>query len=72
MPHGRRLVQMRDLPWAGRPVTTLRLKRLWRCAEPACLVRKWLETTWAECRCAAWCGQAAAGAMQGGGWLIDG
>ena len=35
-PHGRRLV--RDLASAGRPVTLLWLKRLWRCAEPACVV----------------------------------
>ena len=40
-PHGRRLVRVRDLPSSGRPVTLLWLKRLWRCAEPACVVRTW-------------------------------
>ncbi len=42
-PHGRRPVRVRDLPSAGRPVTLLWLKRLWRCAEPACTVRTWSE-----------------------------
>ena len=28
-PHGRRAVRVRDLPFAGRPVTLLWLKRLW-------------------------------------------
>jgi transposase len=44
-PHGRRLVTVRDLPSSGRPVTLLWLKRLWRCAEPACRVRTWSETS---------------------------
>jgi transposase len=44
-PHGRRLVRVRDLPSSGRPVTLLWLKRLWRCAEPACWVRTWSEAT---------------------------
>ena len=44
-PHGRRPVRVRDLPSSGRPVTLLWLKRLWRCAEPACTVRTWSETT---------------------------
>ncbi len=39
--HGRRLVQVRDLPSAGRPVTLLWVKRLWRCPEPACPRRTW-------------------------------
>ena len=47
-PHGRRPVRVRDLPCAGRPVTLLWLKRLWRCAEPACPVRRWSGT----CACA--------------------
>jgi hypothetical protein len=36
--HGRRPVRVRGLPSSGRPVTLLWLKRLWRCAEPACPV----------------------------------
>ncbi len=31
-PHGRRVVQVRDLPAAGCPVTLLWIRRLWRCA----------------------------------------
>ena len=42
-PHGRRQVRLRDLPSAGRPVTLLWLKRLWRCGEPLCP-----RTTWSE------------------------
>ena len=42
-PHGRRPVRVRELPCAGRPVTLLWLKRLWRCPEPACAVRTWSE-----------------------------
>ncbi len=41
--HGRRLVQVRNLPSAGRPVTLLWVKRLWRCPEPACCRRTWTE-----------------------------
>ena len=37
-PHGRRLVRVRDLLSPGRRVVLLWLKRLWRCAEPACSV----------------------------------
>ena len=43
--HARRPVRVRDLPASGRPVTLLWLKRLWRCAEPACPVRTWSETS---------------------------
>jgi transposase len=43
--HGRRRTSVRDLPSAGRPVTLVWLKRLWRCPEPACQVRTWSETT---------------------------
>ncbi len=43
--HGRRPVMVRDLPSSGRPVTLLWLKRLWRCAEPACRVRTWSEAS---------------------------
>ncbi len=45
VPHGRRHVRVRDLPSAGRAVTLLWLKRLWRCAEPACTRRTWTETS---------------------------
>jgi transposase len=44
-PHGRRQVRVRDLPAAGRPVTLLWLKRLWRCAEPLCPTTTWSETS---------------------------
>ena len=42
--HGRRPVRVRDLPVAGRPVT-LMVKRVWRCAEPACAARTWTEAS---------------------------
>jgi transposase len=42
-PHGRRLVQVRDLPIGGRPVVLWWRKRLWRCREPDCRVRTWTE-----------------------------
>jgi transposase len=42
-PHGRRMVQVRDLPIGGRPVVLLWRKRIWRCREPACEVRTWTE-----------------------------
>lgn len=44
-PHGRRRTTVRDLPSAGRPVTLVWLKRLWRCLESACPVRTWSETS---------------------------
>jgi transposase len=44
-PHGRRPTRVRDLPSAGRPVTLVWLKRLWRCVEAACEVRTWSETS---------------------------
>ncbi len=43
--NGRRVVRVRDLPAAGRPVTLLWIKRVWRCAEALCRARTWLETT---------------------------
>jgi transposase len=43
--HGRRRVQVRDLPIGGRPVVLLWRKRIWRCREPACKVRTWTEQT---------------------------
>jgi transposase len=42
-PHGRRTVQVRDLPIGGRPVVLAWRKRIWRCGEPACRVRTWTE-----------------------------
>ena len=44
VPHGRRPVRVRDLPVAGRPVTLIWVKRIWRCAEPRCARRTWTET----------------------------
>jgi transposase len=43
VPHGRRPVRVRDLPAAGRPVTLIWVKRVWRCTEPACPVKTWSE-----------------------------
>lgn len=45
MLHGRRPVRVRDLPAAGRPVTLISVKRVWRCAEPRCPKRTWTETS---------------------------
>lgn len=41
--HGRRLIQVRDLPVADRPVRLVWAKRIWRCPEPACAVLSWSE-----------------------------
>jgi len=43
--HGRRPVRVRDLPAAGRAVTLIWVKRVWRCAEPRCVKRTWTETS---------------------------
>jgi len=43
--HGRRPVRVRDLPSAGRPVTLIWVKRVWRCAEPRCATSTWTETS---------------------------
>ena len=43
VPHGRRPVRVRDLPVAGKPVTLIWVKRVWRCAEPRCAKRTYLE-----------------------------
>jgi transposase len=43
--HGRREVRVRDLPNAGRPVTLVWIKRLWRCEQPLCPQRTWSETS---------------------------
>jgi transposase len=45
VPHGRRPVRVRDLPVAGRPVTLIWVKRVWRCAEPRCSARTWSEAS---------------------------
>jgi len=42
--HGRRLVAVRDLPVAGRPVVLCWSKKLWRCPEPDCEVGTWTES----------------------------
>ena len=42
--HDRRPTWVRDLPAAGRPVTLVWVKRVWRCVEPRCPRRTWTET----------------------------
>ena len=42
---GRRRVKVRDLPVGGRPVVLVWSKRVWRCAEAACEVGSWSETS---------------------------
>ncbi len=41
--HGRRRVQVRDLPIAGRPVRLVWSKRTWRCRERLCATKTWSE-----------------------------
>lgn len=41
--HDRRPVRVRDLPAAGRAVTLIWVKRIWRCVESACAVATWTE-----------------------------
>jgi transposase len=41
--HSRRRVVVRDLPLTDRPVVLVWAKRLWRCAESACVARTWSE-----------------------------
>jgi transposase len=43
--HDRRPTWVRDLPAAGRPVTLVWVKRVWRCHEPRCPKRTWTETS---------------------------
>jgi transposase len=43
--HDRRPVWARDLPWAGRPVTLVWVKRVWRCPQRLCGKRTWTETS---------------------------
>jgi transposase len=42
--HDRRPTWVRDLPAAGRPVTLVWVKRIWRCMHPECEQRTWTET----------------------------
>lgn len=42
--HGRRRVEVRDLPIAGRPVRLVWAKRVWRCPDDDCPRRTWTET----------------------------
>ncbi len=43
--HARRPVRVRDLPSAGRPVTLIWVKRIWRCRYERCPVGTWTETS---------------------------
>jgi transposase len=43
--HARRPVRVRDLPSAGRPVTLIWVKRVWRCPQQRCEVVTWSETS---------------------------
>jgi transposase len=43
--HARRPVRVRDLPSAGRPVTLIWIKRVWRCRHERCEVSTWSETS---------------------------
>jgi transposase len=43
-PHARRPCWVRDLSCAGRPVTLVWVKRVWRCREALCAVVTWTET----------------------------
>ncbi len=42
--HDRRPSWVRDLPAAGRAVTLVWVKRIWRCHEPRCAKQTWTET----------------------------
>lgn len=42
---GRRRVRVRDLPVGGRPAVLVWSKRVWRCAEAACGIGSWSETS---------------------------
>ena len=52
--HDRRPSWVRDLPAAGRPVTLVWVKRIWRCTEPRCVRQTWTETSTAIRPRAAW------------------
>jgi len=57
--HDRRPSWVRDLPSAGRPVTLVWIKRVWRCIESACPVSTWTETSEAIPARAGWTVRAA-------------
>jgi transposase len=42
--HGRRRVQVRDVPIAGRAIRLLWRKRIWRCRDSGCEMGTWSET----------------------------
>ncbi len=62
--HDRRPTWVRDLPAAGRPVTLVWVKRVWRCVEPLCAQRTWTETVEAIRPRAAWTERARAEACR--------
>jgi len=43
--HGRSVVQVRDLPAGGRPVRLVWRKRRWRCVDPECATKTFVEDT---------------------------
>lgn len=43
--HGRREVQVRDLPAGGRPVRLVWRKRIWQCCDPDCGTGTWTEAS---------------------------
>jgi transposase len=62
--HDRRPSWVRDLPAAGRPVTLVWVKRVWRCIEQRCATRTWTETSQAIRPRAAWTERARAEACR--------
>jgi transposase len=62
--HDRRPTWVRDLPAAGRPVTLVWVKRVWRCHEPLCEKRTWTETCEVIRPRAAWTERARAEACR--------
>jgi transposase len=62
--HDRRPSWIRDLPAAGRPVTLVWVKRVWRCVEPRCAKRTWTETSEQIRPRAAWTERARAEACR--------
>ena len=62
--HDRRPSWVRDLPAAGRPVTLVWVKRVWRCHEPRCPKRTWTETSPAIRPRASWTERARAEACR--------
>jgi transposase len=62
--HDRRPTWVRDLPAAGRPVTLVWVKRVWRCMESRCATRTWTETSEAIRPRAAWTERARAEACR--------